>query len=63
MAREPIKTDPDGLAEIWRAAEQRRTEDIGGWICQLLERRRLRLADDGAKSARAHPGPAITSRA
>jgi hypothetical protein len=63
MAREPIKTDPDGLAEVWRAAEQRRAEDISGWIWQLFERRRLKLADDTAKSAKGHPGAAITSRA
>jgi hypothetical protein len=40
MTREPIKTDPDGLAEVWRAAEQRRAEDISGWFSQLFERRR-----------------------
>jgi hypothetical protein len=63
MAREPIKTDPDGLAEVWRAAELRRAEDITGWMFQWFERRRLKLAEGGAKSSSGHPGPAITSRA
>jgi hypothetical protein len=37
------------LAEVWRAAQQRRAEDIGGWLGQLFDRRRrLKVADDGA---------------
>jgi hypothetical protein len=63
MAREPIKTDPDGLAEVWRAAAQRRAEDISGRVGQWFERRQLKRADDAAKSPKGHPGPAITSRA
>jgi hypothetical protein len=37
MEREPIKTDPDGFAEVWRRAEQRRAEDMRGWLGQLFE--------------------------
>jgi hypothetical protein len=55
MQREPIKTDPDGFAEIWRAAEQRRAEDIRGWLGQWFERRRLKAANDAAISPKAHP--------
>jgi hypothetical protein len=54
MAREPIKTDPDGFAEVWRAAEQRRAEDISGWVSQLFKRRRLKLADDTASAPDGH---------
>jgi hypothetical protein len=49
IEREPIKTDPDGLAEIWRTAEQRRAKDISGWLGQLFDqRRRPRVADGEA---------------
>jgi len=44
MEREPTKTDPEGLAEIWRSAEQRRVEDISGWLGQLFERRPLKAS-------------------
>jgi hypothetical protein len=55
MQREPIKTDPDGFAEVWRTAEQRRAEDISGWLGQWFERRRLRVVDDGAIGPKGHP--------
>jgi hypothetical protein len=50
MDREPIKTNSDDFsgdfAEVWRTAQQRRAEDIGGWLGQLFERRRrLKVAD------------------
>lgn len=54
MERELIKTDPDGFAEVWRTAQQRRAEDIGGWLGQWLERRRLKRVDDGDTSPKAH---------
>jgi hypothetical protein len=54
MEREPIKTDPDGITEVWRAAEQRRAEDISGWLGQWFERRQLKVADDGATNPRGH---------
>jgi hypothetical protein len=63
MAHEPIKTDPDGVAEVWRAAQQRRADDITGWVFQWFKRRRLKLADDAATARKGHPGPAITFRA
>ena len=44
MEREPIETEPEGLAEIWRSAEQRRAEDVGGWLGRLFEGRRLRAS-------------------
>ena len=46
MEREQKKTDPDDLAEIWRSAEQRRTEDIGAWLGHYFERRRRLKASD-----------------
>jgi hypothetical protein len=60
MNREPIKTDSDDfsgdLAEVWRAAQQRRTEDIGAWLGQLFERRRrLKVADDVAIYPKGRP--------
>jgi hypothetical protein len=56
MNREPIKTDSDDLAEVWWTAQQRRTEDIGGWLGQLFERRRrLKVADDGAIYPKGRP--------
>jgi len=57
MARELVKTDPVGLSEVWRAAEQRRTEDISGWVGQWFERRQLKRADDAAKSPKGHRTP------
>jgi hypothetical protein len=32
-------------ADIWRAAQRRRTEDIAGWLGQSLERQRRADAD------------------
>ncbi len=55
MEREPIKTDSDGLAEIWRTAEQRRAEDISGWLGQLFKRRQTRAADGKAAYPQGHP--------
>lgn len=44
MKREQNK-DPDDLAEIWRNAEKRRTEEIGGWVSHLFEPRRLKTSE------------------
>jgi hypothetical protein len=39
------------LAEIWRSAQHRRTEDVGGWLVDYFRRqRRLKSSDD-----RSHP--------
>ncbi len=40
MDREQNKTDPAGLADIWRYAEQRRAEDVRAWLGAFLEERR-----------------------
>jgi len=46
MDREQNKTDPAGLADIWRNAEQRRAEDVGAWLSTFFEeRRRLKASD------------------
>jgi hypothetical protein len=51
VVREPTKTEPEGFAEIWRSAEQRRAEDMRGWLGQLFERRPLQAPKvDGAYS-------------
>jgi hypothetical protein len=60
MDREPIKADSDDFsgdfAEVWRTAQQRRTEDIGAWFGQLFERRRrLKAADAGATYPKGRP--------
>jgi hypothetical protein len=34
------------LAEIWRSAQHRRTEDVGGWLADYFRRRRLESSDD-----------------
>jgi len=46
MDREENKTDPAGLADIWRNAEQRRTEDFGAWLSTFFEERRRVKASD-----------------
>ena len=48
MEREQHKADPDDFAEIWRSAELRRTEEIGGWLAQFLAKRRQQKAFDAA---------------
>jgi hypothetical protein len=56
MEREPTKTDPDGLAEIWHSAEYRRAEDMRGWLGQLFQQReRPNVADAGAIHPAGHP--------
>ena len=30
-----------GTADVWRAAQERRGEDLGGWLGAFIERRRL----------------------
>jgi hypothetical protein len=56
MEREPIKTDIDGLAEVWRIAEQRRAEDIGPWLGRFFEKsRRLKAPDVDAPYPEGHP--------
>jgi hypothetical protein len=58
MEREPIKTDIDSLAEIWRSAEQRRAEDLRGWLGQLFEQRPwLKASDAGRTYPPGHPAP------
>jgi hypothetical protein len=59
MEREPIKTDIDGLADIWRSAEQRRAEDIGAWLGELFGPQRLKTS--GAASAYPEGHPALRS--
>ena len=50
MGREPNIADPDGLAEVWRSAEQRRTEDIRKWLGQAFEKwRQLKTSDSEAR--------------
>jgi hypothetical protein len=33
-----------GLAEVWRAAEQQRSEEIGGWIKSLFDGNNIKAA-------------------
>ena len=56
MEREPIKADLEGLAEIWRNAEQRRAEDIGGWLGQLFEARPLEASKVDNAYSEGQPG-------
>jgi len=37
--------DPGDFAEIWRNAEKRRSEEIGGWVNYLFERRPLKTSE------------------
>ncbi len=39
MQNERRDIDQDDLAEIWRGAQHRRTEDLGRWLSQYFERR------------------------
>ena len=56
MEREPIKADPDGLADVWRTAEQRRAEDIGAWLGHIFEQRcRLKVARAEGAYPEGHP--------
>jgi hypothetical protein len=48
--RAPDKSEPEGSAEVWHQAEQRRADDIGAWLGHLFERRR-RLKAANANSA------------
>jgi hypothetical protein len=50
MERERNTTDPDGLAEVWRCAEERRADDVLGWLGESFERRRKRKAAGAATS-------------
>jgi hypothetical protein len=50
MEPEQIKTDSDGFAEVWRRAQQRRSEDIGGWLGQLFEQRPRPKASDAKET-------------
>lgn len=39
--------EQDDLAEIWRSAQHRRTEDVGGWLTKYVARwRSLKSRDD-----------------
>jgi hypothetical protein len=40
MENERHDFDDDDLAEIWRSAQHRRTEDIYSWFTHFFERRR-----------------------
>jgi hypothetical protein len=58
MEREPIKTDIDSLAEVWRSAEQRRAEDMRGWLGQLFEPwPRPKTSDARRTYLPGHPAP------
>jgi hypothetical protein len=39
MQNERHDLEQDDLAEIWRSAQHRRTEDLGRWLAQYFERR------------------------
>ena len=41
---------PEGSAEVWRQAEQRRADDIGTWLGQVLQRRRRLKAANASKT-------------
>jgi len=41
MQNERRDFDQDDLAEIWRSAQHRRSEDLGRWLLQYFERQRL----------------------
>lgn len=56
MKRDQIKAVSDGLADVWRSAEQRRTEDIGAWLSYFFEhRRRLRASDTETPYSQGNP--------
>jgi hypothetical protein len=39
--------EKDDLAEIWKSAQHRRTEDVGGWLAKYIAKRRsLKSRDD-----------------
>ena len=48
MEREQHKADPDNFAEIWRSAEQRRADEIGGWLARFIEKQRQLKTTDVA---------------
>ena len=56
--RAPDKSEPEGSAEVWHQAEQRRADDIGVWLGHLFERRR-RLKAANANSAYPNANPAL----
>jgi hypothetical protein len=39
MTNEQNDSPADGLAEVWRDAHHRRTQDIGFWISNIFKRR------------------------
>ncbi len=43
---EQIKANED-IAELWRSGHERRAADIGAWLREYLERRRLRGLEPG----------------
>jgi hypothetical protein len=55
MKREQNNNDPDHLAEVWRNAQRRRAEDIGGWLSRLFDRRRLKVSDADAAYPKGRP--------
>jgi hypothetical protein len=59
MERAKNSTDPDGLAEVWRSAEQRRAEDFGAWLSQVVAQlRRLKVSDAQATDPTRKPAAA-----
>jgi hypothetical protein len=58
MEREQNQTDPDGLAEVWRSAEQRRAEDIRAWLGHVFEKWR-RPKTSGAETRYPQGNPAL----
>lgn len=59
MEREEDKTEFD-TAEVWRKAQRRREEDIGTWLGNYFEKRRLRAADAVASYPEGHPAHRTT---
>jgi hypothetical protein len=60
VSRAQNKRDPEGSAEVWQQAEQRRADDIGAWLGQVFERRR-RLKAASASTAYPNANPALRS--
>jgi hypothetical protein len=56
MESEQNKTRSEDFAEVWRNAEQRRAEDIGGWLNSFFEQRRhLKAAKTESAFPQANP--------
>jgi hypothetical protein len=50
MHNEQNNLDKDDLAEIWRSAHSRRTEEIGNWLRHFFQRpRQIKAVDTGLR--------------